>query len=147
MDFFTTERVICLLLFAALAAVIWLAMWYEDFDGMRSSWRFYREVKKRSPLEFEEFYREFYAGSGVDEQIVRRMLEVHGGFASVKPERIRPDDNFARVFDLPFDEVLQDIEEEFAIRFRDEDLPNLDGSFDSLVRYVARRVDEAKRDA
>ncbi len=141
LEFLTTERMLGVVLLGALAALVWYAMWREDFDGMRSSWRFHRELKKRQPLTFDEFYRRFYQASEIDEQIVRRMLELHLEVFDVKPTLMRPEDNLSRIFEFPFDvELIERIEEEFGFTFGSDDLATLDGSFDSLTRYVDARL-------
>ncbi len=51
---------------------------------------------------------------------------------------VRPDDDVCESDpDLPFAELLYEIEDEFGIKITDADMKRMDGTFDAIVRYVA----------
>lgn len=132
-------RLIYFLLFLAIASLIWWLMWREDFDGTQSEWLWRREPKKRKPLSVQQFYQQFYRTSGVSEQIVTRLLALQGNYWKIDAALIRPEDDYPRVFgdDGAF---VKRIEVEFDITIADHDLEKVDGSFDSIARYIDSRM-------
>ena len=133
-------RTIYFLLFLAIASpLIGCLMWREDFDGMRSEWRWRRERKKRKRLSVQQFCQQFYLTSGVSEQIIARLLALQANYWKIDAALIRPEDDYPRVFgdDGAF---VKRIELEFDITIADRDLEKVDGSFDSIARYIASRV-------
>lgn len=132
-------RLIHFLLFLAIASLIWWLMWREDFDGTQSEWLWRRELKKRKPLSVQQFYQQFYRTSGVSEQIVARLLALQANYWKIDAALIRPEDDYPRVFgdDGAF---VKRIEVEFDITIADHDLEKVDGSFDSIARYIDSRM-------
>lgn len=132
-------RLIYFLLFLAIASLIWWLMWREDFDGTQSEWLWRRELKKRKPLSVQQFYQQFYRTSGVSEQIVARLLALQANYWKIDAALIRPEDDYPRVFgdDGAF---VKRIEVEFDITIADHDLEKVDGSFDSIARYIDSRM-------
>ena len=130
----------CALAFIAIISplIFWL-MWREDFDGMQSEWRYYRACKSRQPLSPDEFYEEFYLSSGIEKCTVAGLSEVCVEVYGVKAELIRPEDNYPRAYDGD-DELIEAIEARFGIDVKSDDLSAIDGTFDSLARYVQSRL-------
>ena len=133
---------ILLLVFAAIALpLIWWLMWREDFDGTQSEWRYRRECKNRDYLSPIQFYEQFYESTDIQQDTVLRLLSLHADFWQVDSRLIRPHDDYCRIFGNAFDaEFIDKIESEFGICIPDNDLTKLDGTFDSIARYVDMRV-------
>jgi hypothetical protein len=119
--------------------IIWL-MWREDFDGIASECRYRRALKLRDALTAHEFYGRFYERAGIDSEIVSRLLVVIADFYQVDATTIRPEDNLPAIDGHACDDELVDrLEQEFRIQVPMDDWPGIDGSFDSLVRYIDAR--------
>jgi hypothetical protein len=131
---------IYILLFLAIASPLigWL-MWRADFDGMRSEWLWRRERKKRTPLSVQQFYEQFYRTSGVSEQIVARLLALQANYWKIDAALIRPEDDYPRTFGDD-GEFVKQIESEFDLTIADCDLEKVDGSFDSIAKYIDSRM-------
>jgi hypothetical protein len=134
------SRTIYVLLYLVIASPLigWL-MWREDFDGMRSEWLWRLERKKRKPLSTQQFYEQFYRTSGVSEQIVARLLALQANYWKIDAAIIRPEDDYPRIF-CDDGEFVKRIESEFEVTIADRDLEQVDGSFDSIARYIDSRV-------
>ena len=117
---------------------VWWAMWREDFDGMRTE----AEMKRRTSLSFDEFYDQYYADSGISRSIVLRILDVTADQFGVAAGQIRPDDNFLQTNLADAIYYVIEISEEFGLSTkRLDELEQTDGTFDNIVRYVARHPD------
>lgn len=113
-------------------------MWWEDFDGMQSEWRYRRERKTRERLSPAQFYERFYRSTDVREEIVLRLLSLHADFWKVESELIRPHDNYVRISGCVDEaEFVRAIESAFGIAISESDSQTIDGSFDSIARYVS----------
>jgi acyl carrier protein len=75
---------------------------------------------------------------------LRRIVVQHVGS---KWKRIMPDDRPTDEYDLDFTDLIMEVELEFGISIPDEVIQGLDGSFDSIVQYLAktRRENGGKR--
>lgn len=121
------------------APVIYWLMWCEDFDGIASTGRYRRALKSRKPLSPKEFYQEFYSEAGIDRGLVERFLNLTAEFWTVDRSMIRPEDNFCAMNGHDFDdEFIEKLKAEFAVELSDQDRSGVDGSFDSIVRWVGR---------
>jgi len=138
-------RTIFFLLFLVIASpIIWWLMWREDFDGMQSEWRYNRERKTRDFLSPTQFYERYYKSSGVQKETIVRLLALHAEFLEVEPELIRPHDNYPRISSGADDgEFIARIESEFGIQIPLDDLAMIDGSFDSIAKYLDHRLKHA----
>ena len=133
--------ILLLILAAIVMPLMWWLMWREDFDGTQSEWRYRHECKSRDYLSPIQFYEQFYQPTDVQEDSVLRLLSLHADFWQVDPRLIRPHDDYCRIFGNAFDaEFIYKIESEFGISISDDDLATLDGTFDSIARYVDMRV-------
>jgi len=119
---------------------VWWAMWREDFDGMRTE----SEMKRRPKLSLDEFYDQFYATSNVPRSVVSRILNITGEQFGIATGQIRPDDNFLQTDLADTMYYVVEIAEEFELsRSRQHELEQTDGTFDNIVRYVARQPEIA----
>ena len=133
----------------ALAAIgggflIWYAMWREDFEGLRSASRYRRDLANREPMDEEAFFEHFYAGSRIDKELVYRFLRFQADFWSVPVELIRPHDDYNLIMgDGDADDFISALEREFSIHVSNDDCQELNGTFDSLVRFLASKLVQA----
>ncbi len=113
------------------------------FHASRSP--FERELAGRPQPDDRDFYEAHYGGSGIPEDIPVRIRKVYVEQLGACWMGLRPDDNVCESDpDLPFAELLYEIEDEFGIKIPDEDMKRMDGTFDAIVRYVAsQRVESS----
>ena len=119
---------------------IWWAMWREDFDGMRTEAR----IKKRPQLSFDDFFQQFYVDSDIPPTVISRILNITSEQFGIARGCIRPNDNLlqANLADTMY--YVVEIAEEFDLsRSRQHELEQTDGTFDNIVRYVARQPEIA----
>ena len=92
----------------------------------------------RPQLDDQAFYGAWYDGSGFPEDIPIRVRKVCVEQLGDCRKGVRPDDNVCESDpDLDLAELLYEIEDEFGIKMSDEDMKRMDGTFDTIVRYVA----------
>jgi hypothetical protein len=125
---------------SALASGIWWVMWREDFDGMRRQAAFERELESRPPLSVEQFYEKFYADSGLPSALVEHFLLFESEWFGVSAAKIRPQDNLFDVCECDSNDFVKEMEREFSMTMDDADKGKLSATFDSLLRYIARRT-------
>ena len=100
--------------------------------------RFERELASRPQLGDQTIYEAYYGGSGIPEHIPIRVRKVCVEQLGDCWKGVRPDDNICESDpDLDLAELLYEIEDEFVIKIRDEDMKRMDGRFDAIVRYIA----------
>jgi hypothetical protein len=103
---------------------------------------FRRELKARPRLSDEEFYAQFYAGSGIPKDIparVRRYLAE----INVLADRAVPADNLSLLDDeLDLSDILLELQEEFGVRFREVDYAAVDGTLNNLIWLISGRLGE-----
>lgn len=109
----------------------WISFWPER--------RFYRELKLREPLSDCEFFRQFYADTDVPADLVRRLRPIYCKLFYIDPAKVRPLDRPPLLDDLDTSDLVHEIEAEFGLAIPHEHSEPLDGSFDSIVRYLAQR--------
>lgn len=125
----------------------------EFADG--SSERAYaEELTRRRPLDDVEFYDTFYGGTGIPSEIPVRLRRLLGRIIGDDLRGLWPEDNIAAIYEgLDFADVLYRVEREFDLRIpltvvhfsppsetpRSCPADQLNGTFDSLVRYLAAR--------
>jgi acyl carrier protein len=96
------------------------------------------ELKKQPELDDQAFYEAYYAGGGIPEDIPIRIRKVYAEQLGACWKGVRPGDNVGDAIpDLDLAELLYDIEDEFGIKFPDDDVKKMDGTFDAIVRYIA----------
>ena len=136
-----SKWVVFLAFAAVVGPIIYWLMWREDFDGIQSEWRYKRELKQRDRLSLDEFYEQFYKSSGVDRELVVRMVQVFADAYLVDAQYIRPHDNYSGITAGTMDEdFIAKVRSELHIALDSEDAPVLDGSVDSIIRYLDSRL-------
>src|SRR5687768_4669527 len=125
-----------LLLFLVIAGLAtWISYWPER--------RYRRELAARAPLSHAEGLEVFYPGNDVPADIPIRLRAIYAGFFEIEPSKLRPDDRPPEYVDLDISDLVSTIETEFAVTITDSDAEHIDGSFDSIVQYLAKRVSPA----
>ncbi len=113
--------------------------------------RAYSELlQTRAKLNDGEFYETFYAGSRIRKDIPVRLRMLCQKIIGEDLSALHPEDNLALIYDgLDFADVLYRVEREFdlkipltACKWATTEAGEIDGTFDSVVRYV----DNAKCD-
>jgi hypothetical protein len=122
------------------APLVWWAMWREDFDGMRTE----AQIKKHAKLSLDDFYAQFYSDSGISPTLIRRILNISAEQFGISMGCIRPTDNFLQTNLADTMYYVVEISEEFDLpRSWQDALADLDGTFDNIVRHVARHPEIA----
>jgi acyl carrier protein len=102
---------------------------------------FERELNARPVTDDETFYQSHYGGSQLPKQIPIQLRRLFATQLGEPWMRILPGDKPADVYlDLDFAELVLDAQDEFGVSISTEELSDLDGSFDSLVRCIAGKL-------
>ena len=110
----------------------WMA-WQLDSD----SEKFRRELAERTPLDDIQFYKAFYVATDIPEHIPRRLRPIYANFFELDGRKLHPSDRPPCIVDFDTAPLVEAIESEFNVKITDADAENLDGSFDSTVRFLA----------
>ncbi|WP_020476290.1 hypothetical protein [Zavarzinella formosa] len=132
-----------LFLIALLLAIIVL-FWWQDFDGIGSSWRHRRAIRHRERLTGDEFCRRYYLDSEISSELVISFRQFHATFWGKDPELLRPTDDLLQAnAGADFAEWSAEVERMFGVELPEETLPELksfmpklDWSFDGLLRFI-----------
>jgi hypothetical protein len=105
--------------------------------------RFVRELTERPVLDDPEFYQAYYQGSGIPPAIPSRVRAVYARELGPRWQAVRPEDR-ANDFlpDLDWADLVFAVGRKFGLAIPLDDMIAMDGTFDSLVRYVAARSHE-----
>jgi hypothetical protein len=114
---------------AGIALAVWLSF--------RSERMYRRELAERGSLNGDEFYKQYYADSGIPEDVPGRLRPIYSRFFDIEDGKLRPHDRPPEMNDLDTVDLVREIEAEFQIAISDKDAEQIDGSFDSIVRYLA----------
>jgi hypothetical protein len=121
--------------------------------GSESERAYAEELYRRPKLSDDDFYDRFYAGSDVPKEIPRRLRALYEEIVGDDLSGLQPQDNHAAIYDgLDFADVLYRVEREFKLKIPHENVVKapltykgksspegeIDGSFDSVVRYLAK---------
>lgn len=101
--------------------------------------RFRRELAQRGPLDDDQFFQAFYARSEVEPDIPRRLRPIYCQFFDMDVTKLRPLDRPPEICEIDTSELVHYVEAEFGTTISDKDAEQIDGSFDSIVRYIARQ--------
>jgi acyl carrier protein len=101
--------------------------------------RLWHEFARRDPLDDSEFIRQCYGDSNVPLDIPVRLRPIYGAHFGMDVGKLRPSDRSPDIDELDTVDLVRQIEQEFGLTFPDQDAESLDGSFDSIVRYLASR--------
>jgi acyl carrier protein len=96
-------------------------------------------VANREPLDDTQFFGAFYANTDVPADTPRRLRPIYSKFFDIEMGKLRPDDRPPEIADLDTVDLVRDIETEFDIAVPDKDAEQIDGSFDSIVRFLSER--------
>jgi hypothetical protein len=114
-----------------VSALLWFSIRWD-----RSERAFRRELAARLTIDSNEFIA-FYS-TPVERAIAFRLLPIYADFFGIDPGKLRPADRPPEIVELDTVELVLDIEAEFNISIPDRDAEGINGSFDSLVQYLAR---------
>ena len=114
----------------SLPALVW--------SWISSEWQFRSEMATRPPLDVALFYRQLYKSTDIPEDIPRRLKPIYGRFFNLDVTKLRPADRPPEIAERDNSVLIREIEEEFGMTFSDRDLERINGSFDSIVQYLAK---------
>jgi hypothetical protein len=80
-----------------LALGVAILFWWQDFDGIRSSWEYSRRIRTWERLSGAEFFRRYYYASGIPEELVVALRKFHASYWEEDPELLRPGDDLLRI--------------------------------------------------
>ena len=93
----------------------------------------------------ETFYRSYYAATPIPKDIPIRVRKVLIEQLGSRWWWVKPEDWLIEDDELDFAELLYEIEDEFGISIPDQDMRQLEPSFDAVVRYLAGRINPSKQ--
>ena len=100
--------------------------------------RYLEECKARPSFSDPEFYDTYYRDSGIPSEVVSKVRKVFADQLDLT--KVIPSDVLGPIFpDLDFWEVMLEIAEELDCDPRKDNIEELDGTFDSFVKWAARR--------
>ena len=131
----------------------------ECFADLTDAERAYREqLRQRPKLDDDAFYQTFYSGTGIPRDIPVRLRRLYEKIIGDNLSALQPQDNQAFIYGgIDFGDVLYRVEREFKLKIPRESTVKapltyhgyssptgeIDGTFDSVVRYLARVLREA----
>jgi hypothetical protein len=129
---------------AAVAVGVAVLFWWQDHDGIRSAWEYRRRIRTRERLTGEEFYRRFYAGSGIPAELVVAVRDFHAAYWGEDPELLRPEDDlFAVNAGADCAGWVAELRARFGVEVPESlppelraALPRLDQTFDTVLRCI-----------
>lgn len=120
-----------------LGRLLWQLFPLADIYDERT---FQHTLSAREDLTGDEFYQRYYQGTGVPQAVVLRLLAIYSTFFALPSTKLRPDDWPPAIAELDMEPLVVEIEKEFGIPH--SQWHNVDGSFDSVVRYVTQALAE-----
>jgi hypothetical protein len=128
---------VCLLILIGRPPVMTLAPLLPSADERR----FRRAVRERPLLSDDEFYDQSYRDSEIPSHIAIRLRKIYA--VELGMEKVWPEDK-ATDFDGELDlaDLLIDVEDELGVQFTEAEVEQLDGSFDSIVKCLAGKIDD-----
>jgi len=101
-----------------------------------------RTVRQRPLLSDDEFHDRFYRNTEVPSHISIRLRKIYA--IQLGLDRVRPDDK-ATDFDGEIDlaDLFIDVADEFGVHFTEAEVDQMDGSFDSIVKCLAGKLDDS----
>ena len=102
------------------------------------NWRHTKELKSRKSLSALELQEEYLPD--VPLSVVEILVRIVEDQFGEDPRLIRPNDNHCLINDdLDSSGFVNAIETAFDFKFTEDEPENLDGSFGSIARYIAKR--------
>jgi hypothetical protein len=132
------------ILLAVIAVGVAILLWWQDFDGMRSAWEYHRRIRTRERLTGDEFYRRFYAGSGMPADLIVAVRDFHASHWGENPELLRPEDDlFAVNAGLDCAEWVREAKARFGVTLSEgatvdlrAALPKKEATFDTVLLCI-----------
>lgn len=121
-------------LIALIVLGVPLAVWLSMAAGRR----FRSELNARESLDDDAFVRTFYTSTDIPEHIPRRLRPVYADYFELDASKLRPEDRPPDIVDSDNVDFVRAIEAEFNVTITDADAENMDGSFDSIVQFLAK---------
>jgi len=101
---------------------------------------FERDLARRVAMDNETFCRTYYGDPDIPKEIPIRLRKLFSHQLGQHRERLAPTDKPTDVYDdLDLYELLVEVQDEFGVRMSNQELSQLDGSFDSIVRLLAAK--------
>lgn len=122
--------------FVIATIATWISFWPER--------KFRREFAQREPLDDAQFFNKFYAETNVAADIVCRLRPIYCKFCDLQVEKLRPQDRPWQIVELDTVDLIRELEVEFGVAISDKDAEGIDGSFDSIARYLASQTPSLK---
>jgi hypothetical protein len=113
-----------------------VATWLSFFRERQ----FRRELVNRTPLSDGQFFERFYSRTDISPEIVNRLKPIYCSFFEMDPTRLQPHDIPPEFSDIDTCDLVEAVEKEFEVSWTDEELEQMNGSFDSIVHSLARRT-------
>jgi hypothetical protein len=126
------------------AYAIYAVMWWEDFEGIRSSFEYHRLCRERESLSATEFFDRHYRDSGIAADLVTAVRDFHATFFGEDPGLLRPEDDLFQINSgLDCSEWFDEIRDRFQVEFpqkvppkMEAQLPKVDASFETVLRCI-----------
>jgi hypothetical protein len=100
--------------------------------------RYWEECDTRPALSDTEFYETYYRGSGIPSDVISTVRRVFADQLDLT--KVIPSDVLGPILpDIDFWEVMVEIAEDLGFDPATDNSEQLDGTFDSFVRWAARR--------
>ena len=124
----------------------WIGSFIPCLDSRE--WEIELEMSSRPLMDDETFYDTYYGKSGIQQQIPVRLRTLFAVQLGKPWKHLVPTDKVEDVYpDLGFEELVFEAEEEFGIQVGIEEIQQLDGTFDSLVRLIATKLRDGQTDS
>jgi hypothetical protein len=120
-----------------LGRLLWQLFPLADIYDERA---FQHTLSAREDLTGDEFYQRYYQGTGVPQTVVLRLLAIYSKFFELSFTKLRPDDWPPAIAEFDMEPLVVEIEQEFGIPH--SQWHNVNGSFDSVARYVTQILAE-----
>lgn len=88
----------------------------------------------------ETLYHLHYASTGIPHEVPLRVRKVLIEQLGRRWSSVQPEDDLIEDDELDFFEIMNEIGDEFGISIPEEEMRTIHTSFDSVVRYIAGRV-------
>ena len=123
----------------AVAACLWVLWWMLNSED-RKFRKFVADVRARSPISEQDFERHYWRCGDVPTEVALRVRQVFARFTGIPAENILPDDNF-HIFVTENEMDLMDaLEQEFAMTIPDSEAAKLRPSVRAVSMVLANVV-------
>lgn len=112
----------------------------------REEREFHRNLRERPKLNDDEFYDSFYANSSIPRYLPAQLRALLATQFGLDFGALHPRDNLINAgVELDWTDLIDEINGEFDFVVPDEMIGKLDGTFDSLIRCIAKIKDRNER--